>query len=142
MAVLKVLVVECEAPVTAELTQALAELGHEVCAVARDLGEVAQVLERQAPDVIALGLDLSEGNEALGLATVLQATGSLPIVFVADAVDEPDRDQIRAVECTALLLRPFGPTELRIALALAVERARAARDGDTAILPERKPSPR
>jgi len=136
---LNVLVVERAPSVTAELSQALAEIGHQVCAVAKDLSEVAQVLERLTPDVIALGMDLSEGNEALGLATVLEATGPLPIVFVADTVDEPDRNQIRAIECTALLVRPFGAHELRFALALAVERARAAREGETAVLPEQTP---
>ena len=68
--------------------------------MAKNLSAVASVFERETPDVIVLGLDLSEGNEALGLATVLEATGPLPIVFVAKRIDPLERDQIRALEGT------------------------------------------
>ena len=129
MSGLKAFVVESSPPDARGLAAMLRELGHEVCGIAQDVSQLAGLLARMTPDLIALDLDLEEGNEGLGLATVLQATGPLAIVFVAEAADLPDRQGIRAVEGTALLTRPFDVPELRTAVALAFERARAAREG-------------
>jgi CheY-like chemotaxis protein len=132
MASLKTFVVEPVGPEAAGLSRMLREIGHDVCGVAQDISQLAALFERHTPDLIALDLQLDHGNEGLGLATVLQATGPIPIVFVAAAADGPDREGIRSIEGTALLIRPFAAPELRTAIALAFERALAAREGGAA----------
>src|ERR1700757_4072680 len=107
MASLRTFVVETNPTAAAGLAQTLREMGHEVCGVASDVSGLAALLARETPDLIALSLDLEEGNEGLGLATVLQATGPLAIVFVAESADAPDRGAIRSIEGAALLLKPF-----------------------------------
>jgi DNA-binding response OmpR family regulator len=126
---LKTFVVETDASAAGRLSQMLRDLGHEVCAVVRNVSQLAAMFEQVTPELIALDLDLADGNECLGLATVLQATGPFAIVFVGDSADGPERDDIRSIEGTALLTRPFGEAELRTAIALAFERARAVREG-------------
>ena len=126
---LKTLVVETDRPAASGLAKMLRDMGHDVCGVAQDVSQLAALLARLTPDLVALDLDLEDGNEGLGVATVLQATGPVAIVFVAETADAPDREGIRSIEGTALLIRPFGPAELRTAVALAFERARAARAG-------------
>jgi DNA-binding response OmpR family regulator len=114
MVCLKTLVVETSGAEASGLSAMLGRIGHEVCGVAGNVSGLAQLLfERATPDLIALDLNLDEGNEARGLATVLQATGPIPIVFVTGCVDWPERDGIRSIGGTALLIRPFGELELR-----------------------------
>lgn len=138
MASLKTFVVERSRPAAAGLAQMLRAIGHDVRGEADDVSGLAALFAREAPDLVALDLDLEEGNEGLGLATVLQATGPLAIVFVTESADAPDREAIRSIEGAALLLKPFGAPELRTAIALAFERARAARYGrpDDGLTPE------
>jgi DNA-binding response OmpR family regulator len=129
MVCFKTFVVEASGAEASGLSAMLSHIGHEVCGVAGNVSGLAQLFERTTPDLIALDLNLDEGNEARGLATVLQATGPIPIVFVTGSADWPERDGIRSIVGTALLIRPFGVLELRTAIALAFERARAARKG-------------
>jgi AmiR/NasT family two-component response regulator len=129
MVCLKAFVVETGGPDPSGLSAMLVRIGHEVCGVAGEVSGLAELIERTTPDLIALDLKLDEGNEARGFATVLQATGPIPIVFVTGGVDWPERDEIRSIVGTALLIRPFGERELRTAIALALGRARAARGG-------------
>jgi AmiR/NasT family two-component response regulator len=129
MACLKTFVVETNGAEASGLSAMLGRIGHEVCGVVGEVSGLPQLFERATPDLIALDLKLDEGNEARGLATVLQATGPIPIVFITGSVDRPEQDVIRSIEGTALLVRPFGELELRTAIALAFGRARAAREG-------------
>jgi CheY-like chemotaxis protein len=129
MLCLKTFVVETSGAEASGLSAMLGRLGHDVHGVASNVSGLAQLFERATPDLIALDLKLDEGNEARGLATVLQATGPIPIVFVTGSVDWPERDGIHSIEGTALLIRPFGELELRTAIALACKRAHAARAG-------------
>ena len=105
----------------------LRDLGHEVCGVANDAAGLAALLHKVTPDLITLDIDLGAGGEGLGLATLLEATGMVPIVFVAGGVDDQQRDAIHSIEGTALLVKPFTEPELRIAIALAFEKVRLAK---------------
>jgi CheY-like chemotaxis protein len=129
MLCLKTFVVETSGAEASRLSAMIGRLGHDVHGVASNVSGLAQLFEHATPDLIALDLKLDEGNEARGLATVLQATGPIPLVFVTGSVDWPERDGIRSIEGTALLIRPFGELELRTAIALACKRAHAAREG-------------
>jgi CheY-like chemotaxis protein len=128
MVCLKTFVVETRGAEANGLSAMLGRLGHDVHGVAGNVSGLAQLFERATPDLIALDLKLDGGNEARGLATVLQATGPIPIVFVTGSVDWPERDGIRSIEGAALLIKPFGELELRTAIALAFQRAQTARE--------------
>lgn len=122
MGAAKAIIVENERLIALGLAQMLRALGYEVSGLASDASQLATLLGSVTPDLIALDLDLGEGAEGLGIATVLQATGPVPIVFLAAQADEQQRESIRAIEGTALLVGPFTEAELRVAVALALKR--------------------
>lgn len=122
----KAIIVENERLIALGLAQMLRSLGYEVSGLASDASELATLLGSVAPDLIALDLDLGGGTEGLGIATVLQATGTVPIVFLAAQADEQQRESIRAIEGTALLVGPVTEAELRVAVALALKRTEDA----------------
>lgn len=122
----KAIIVENERLMALGLAQMLRALGYEVAGLARDASQLAALLGGVTPDLIALDLDLGDGAEGLGIATVLQATGPAPIVFLAAQADEQQRESIRAIEGTSLLVGPFTEAELRVAVALAIKRTQNA----------------
>jgi DNA-binding response OmpR family regulator len=123
---LKTIVVEDDDVIVQALTDALRVLGHEVCGVAHDVLGMASLLEQSNPDLIALDLNLGKQHEGVGVATALQAAGPIPIVFVAGAVTEDQRKDVRALEAAALVLMPFTPSDLERGIDLALKRAHQA----------------
>lgn len=120
---LQCLVVENEELLAAGLAQMLRDAGHQVAGIATHIRELATLLARCEPDLVALDLDLGRGTEGIGIATVLQATGRLAIVFVAEKAEPVDVEEIASIEGASLLLRPFAMADLVMAIEQAVSRA-------------------
>jgi CheY-like chemotaxis protein len=66
----------------------LAALGHEVCGAVRTGSELANLLAGTIPDLITIDLDLGGQQDGIGIATVIQTAGAVPIVFVTNPMDE------------------------------------------------------
>lgn len=120
---LQCLVVENEPLKAHGLARMLSDVGHQVCGLARDVPELADLLANHEPHLIVIDVDLGRGTEGLGLGTVLEATGPLAIVYFAETADEALHQEIRAMEGTALLVKPFTSDRLKRAITIAVARA-------------------
>jgi DNA-binding response OmpR family regulator len=123
-AALKAIVVEDDHLIAEGLAQTLQDLGHHVCGIAHDVAELSALLGEHDPDLVTMDVNLGQGREGLGVATVLEATGPLAIVFVTGTISEEQQEDIRTTECAALVLKPFTPAQLAVAIEIALERTR------------------
>jgi len=126
---LKTIVLEDDDLIAQDLAQTLRDLGHEVCGIAHQVAELAPLMRRHMPDLVTIDVNLGERRDGIGVATVLEAAGPLPIVFVTGAADEQEQEEMRCIEGAALVLKPFTPETLKAAIDLAVARAREGRAG-------------
>jgi DNA-binding response OmpR family regulator len=124
---LKAIVVEDDVLIAEGVAQTLRDLGHDVCGVAHDVAQLSALLGQHEPDLVTMDLNLGQGREGLGVATVLEATGPVAIVFVTGTVSQEQQDDIRTTECAALVLKPFTSAQLAAAIDFALERTREDR---------------
>jgi CheY-like chemotaxis protein len=124
---LKTIVVEDKGPVAELLSDRLRGLGHEVCGVAPTALELAGLLEDHRPDVVLIDLELGERQDGIGIATLLEAGGPLPVVFVVDPdAERAEVEESRTVQCSARLARPFTDEDLAQAVDRAVSKVQTA----------------
>lgn len=125
---LKTIVIEDEASVADSLVQMLRSLGHAVCGVARRTADLPSLLAEHDPDLVTIDVDLGQRREGMGVATALEAGGSVPIVFVVGVVDEAEHEDLRAIECSAVLIKPFTADQLAATIREAQDRTRRDRN--------------
>jgi DNA-binding response OmpR family regulator len=120
---LKTIVLEDEPLVAETIAQMLRDLGHEVSGVAHSAHELPALLAAHEPDLITIDVNLGDRHDGVGVATLLEAAGCLPIVFITGEVDDEERGDILAVDGSTLLLKPFTSDQLAAAIREAVQRA-------------------
>jgi AmiR/NasT family two-component response regulator len=124
---MKAIVVEDKTELVDRLSDRLMRLGHEVAGVAPTAAHLAALLEDHQPDIVFIDLDLGDRQDGIGVATLLEAGGALPVVFVVQTYEESaEVEESRTVECSARLMRPFTADDLEQAIERAVRRANEA----------------
>jgi two-component system LytT family response regulator len=125
---LRVLVVDDEAPARRRLRRLLAELPDVACAgEAADGDEAVAQIRALAPDLVLLDVQMPRGD-GFGVIAAVGPAEMPPVVFVT----AHDAHAVRAFAVRALdyLLKPVAPERLREAVARAAERQRlTAADG-------------
>jgi two-component system, response regulator PdtaR len=109
-----ILIVEDEAIIGMLLSEVLAGMGHEVCAVVASEDEAVAAAAQNQPDLIIVDAGLAQGNGIAAVKRIL-AHGFVPHVFTTGNARKVRQDRPDAI----VLEKPFHETEL----AEAIERA-------------------
>jgi DNA-binding LytR/AlgR family response regulator len=121
---LRILIVEDELLVAADLQEALERQGYEVPAAVRSGEAALQVLPAVAPDVVLLDINLKGALTGIETAARLRALRPVPFIFLSGLADRATLDQALAEHPAAYLVKPFVERDLAIAIDLAVRNFR------------------
>lgn len=118
---LRVLIVEDEPLIAADLELLIGEMGHEVIGPADSLDEALSVIEAQEVDVAFVDLNLRDGFTGLQIASALVGRPGAEVYFLTGNADliPPDRCGARGV-----IAKPY--TEGDIATALTAVPVKAS----------------
>ncbi len=109
MRVLRILLVEDDAAISAVVAEVLAELGHQVCGTATTEAEAVDAAVHHAPDLMILDVYLRVGNGVAAMDSILQRT-AMPHIFMTGG-------SRRGIPASAnVLYKPFGVAGLAAAL--------------------------
>jgi CheY-like chemotaxis protein len=111
----RILIVEDEALVAAELEFTLEEAGFEVAGWATDSAEALALAESARPDLALVDIQLRGGDDGVALAQRLSALG-LGIVFLSAQADPATVARAGAVPHRAYVRKPYRQEELFAAL--------------------------
>ena len=118
-AALRILVVEDDSVIGFLLSEMLAEIGHEVCGVARTENEAVEAACRMKPDLMIVDASLAAGTGAGVMARVL-STGPMPHVFMSGLPAAP------TLHGAVSLLKPFSQDALMRGIATSMADCREA----------------
>jgi two-component system, OmpR family, response regulator len=117
-----ILVVDDDPQIRGLLAEYLAENTLRVT-VASNSGEMTQVLQNEAIDLIILDLRLA-GEDGMAIARALRDRSAIPIVMLTGVRDEADRVMGLELGADDYLTKPFSPRELLARIRTVLRRTR------------------
>ncbi len=125
---IKILVVEDEMIIAADISMTLEEHNYDVIGMA-PRGETAlEIVKENAPDMVLMDINLKGKLDGIETALLMQEIRPTPIIFLTANVDQASFERAKAVQPYAFLGKPFKATELIRAIELAISRLGSERD--------------
>ncbi len=130
----RILVVEDEAIVSADIQDHLTAFGYAVVG-ATDSGERSIQLAREtSPDLILMDIILNGPMDGSEAARVIRQELKLPVVFLTANSDDVTMFKARDTDPFGYVLKPFEDRSLRIAIEIALYKHRAEREREELIV--------
>ena len=123
----KVLIVEDEKLVAADVEQQLQTLGYEVPAIASSGEEAITAATSAPPDLVLMDIHLQGRLDGIEMARILRTRLNVPVVFVTAYADERTIERAKATEPYGYVVKPFSKRELQTAIELALHKHGADR---------------
>ncbi len=117
---LRILVVEDEAIIAADLRQQLIKLGYEPVGHAVSGEQAVQLARELKPDLVLMDIQLSGAMDGVAASRAIQETLSLPVIFLTAFGEEQTFERAKLTDPFGFILKPFTERELRTTLAMAV----------------------
>jgi DNA-binding LytR/AlgR family response regulator len=119
---LKILIVEDEMLIAANISIQLESLGYEILGVIPRGQEAINVVKSERPDLVLMDINLKGEMDGIETATLMQLDGEIPIIYLSANTDEASFKRAKATNPYAFLSKPFKKLDLKNALALASDR--------------------
>lgn len=122
---LKILLVEDETIIAANMTKILEKMGYEVIGSTMDSEKTIRTLEAEKagnhqPDLILLEINLSGKLDGIDLAEEINKRFDIPIIFTANYTDIATVERAKKVNPINYLIKPIRPEQLYIAIEIAM----------------------
>jgi len=124
----RILVVEDEAIVAADIQDRLESLGYEVAGWGTTGAEALDLARTSSPDLILMDIMLKGPMNGIHAAHLIRTELSLPVIFLTANSDEAVLEQAKISEPFAYLLKPFEERQLRTNIEMALYKSRIERE--------------
>ncbi len=118
----KILIVEDEMIIAANISLQLTNLGYEVTGIIPRAEEVLPLIRQHQPDIVLMDINLKGHLDGIDVAHLIQNEFKLPIIFLTANSDESHFNRAKAVNPYAFLSKPFKKLDLQRAIELSVIR--------------------
>ena len=123
----RILVVEDEGLVAAQIRETLAGLGYDVPAVAATGAAALERLAEIEPDLVLMDIQLAGGMNGIETAQRMRARLDVPVVYLTAFSDAVTLDQARLTDPLGYVLKPFDERSLHATIQMALYRHERAR---------------
>jgi len=124
----RILVIEDEAIVAADIQDRLEALGYEVAGWGTTGAEALDLARSSKPDLILMDIMLKGPMNGIQAAHLVRVELSLPVIFLTANSDEAVLEQAKISEPFAYLLKPFEERQLRTNIEMALYKSRMERE--------------
>jgi two-component system, cell cycle sensor histidine kinase and response regulator CckA len=119
----RILVVEDERLVAADLAERVRKLGYDVSAVADSTGEAITKAAELKPDLVLMDIQLLGGGDGVQAVDFIRRNLQTPVLFVSTPADGAASPRTPAPEPFGCVVTPFQECDLRTAVQTALSRA-------------------
>ena len=123
----RLLIVEDEAIVVADIAIRLTQLGYTVVGTAASGEEALTLAETVRPDLVLMDIHLQGAMDGVTAAQELRTRLRLPVVFLTAYAEGNTFQRAKEAEPSGYILKPFEDRELRIAIDMALYKHQAER---------------
>ncbi|MFA4876431.1 MAG: response regulator [Methanoregula sp.] len=121
---IRVLVVEDEALVAADIQEILERLGYDVPVVVPSGEEALAVIPNVHPDVVLMDIYLKEGMDGIQCAMIIRDTWDIPVIYLSAFSDSSTVKKAKETTPYGYLLKPFEGEQARASIEMAVSKHR------------------
>lgn len=120
----RILIVEDEGIVAADLQSMVSQLGYEVAGIASTGAEAVEKTDALKPDLVLMDIRLQGTMDGIDAAERIVGEGDIPVVYLTAYADPSTVDRAKTTLPYGYILKPFEERDLRTALELALYKHR------------------
>jgi PAS domain S-box-containing protein len=124
----RILIVEDEAVVAADLQASLERLGYDVLGIADTGEEAVRMSEAYSPEVVLMDIRLKGRMDGIAAAATIRENWSIAVVFITASSSDQSLVRATSTGAYAYLLKPIRVDELNAAVVIALQQHRLAKD--------------
>ncbi len=107
MSAIRILIVEDEPLIAAEVAACLGQADYEVCGKAYSLATARALLDSRQPDAVILDINLEGGMEGIELAAYIHQHCHIPFLFLTAYASPEVLDAAKVTEPAGFIVKPF-----------------------------------
>ena len=119
---IKILIVEDEMLIAANISLQLSTLGYEVSGILPRGEEALVHIKESEPDIILLDINLRGDIDGIETARIIQETYSIPIIYLTANADDENFNRAMTTHPHAFIPKPFNNLDLKRAIELTLSR--------------------
>jgi PAS domain S-box-containing protein len=120
----RILIVEDEALVAADIAKCLRRYGHTVCEPASNAAEGLEAALRERPQLVLMDIDLGDGRGGIETAQRIREQTGTPVIFLTGMADRAVFEEAKSCKPLGYLIKPFQHEQLASLVEIALENAR------------------
>ena len=123
----RILIVEDEQIVAADLERTLRRLGYQVVGLAASGQSAVEHAQEAQPDLVLMDIKLKGVLDGVDAAAHIQATAQVPIIYLTAYADKTTLQRAKITEPFGYVLKPFEERQLHSSIEMALYKARMER---------------
>ena len=124
----KILIVEDEMIIAANISLQLTELGYEVIGIISRGEEALLHIDQHQPDILLLDINLKGNIDGIETAQIMQKTFDIPIIYLTANADEAHFNRAKTTHPYAFISKPFKKLDLERAIELTINRVKSEKE--------------
>ncbi len=124
MPMTRILVVEDESIIAADIAMSLRNLGYEVTATVASGEQAINKIEADNPDIVLMDIVLKGRMDGIDAAEQIRSRFRVPVVYLTAYADEKTLERAKVTEPFGYIMKPFQETDLRVAVQIALYKAK------------------
>ncbi len=120
MSEIRILVVEDDPLIAADIEQCLNNIDFRVSGVAYDPDEAFLQLKTNTPDAVILDISLGEEKDGIDIASIIHQEYHLPFIYLTSHADRGTLDRAKKTFPSGYVVKPFDEKDLLTSLEIAL----------------------
>ncbi len=116
----KILIVEDEGVVAADIKESLEKLGYEVTAMVPSGKEALKEVENNKPDLVLMDIILQGKMNGIDTAADIRSLFKIPVVYLTAYADEDTLERVKVTKPFGYIIKPFEDRELHTIIEMAL----------------------
>ena len=117
---IKILIVEDEMIIAANISLQLNELGHEVTGIVPRGEEALMHIKSETPDILLLDINLKGSLNGIETALEMQKTHDIPVIYLTANADDVHFNKAKETHPYGFIAKPFKKLDLQRAIELTI----------------------
>ncbi len=127
----KILIVEDEMIIAADISLQLTNLGYEVSGITPRGEDALKNIESTRPDIVLMDIALKGEMDGVETAQAILDNYQIPVIFLTSNVDNATFQRAKATKPYGFIAKPFDPDDLQRAIELTLERIEEEQSSST-----------